>query len=71
MQSVYSIDLKLHNLIVRQENGCEIIKDGQVQDDIIIEGTKNSLHVINSEIYGFTCALPLAEHLTKLISDRI
>ena len=65
LKGVYDSDIKLHTLGVEVEFGSEVVKDGQVIEDFEIDCGEKSCHVVNSDVYGFSCALPLADHLTE------
>ena len=42
-------------------------REWKLEDDFVYEADGRSLHVLNAVSPGFTCALPLAEHLLDLI----
>ena len=47
------------------------MKDGKYVNDFIIEANNKSCHVLNTDLFGFTSAQTLANHLTDLISSKI
>ena len=47
------------------------IQNKKLEMDFVIQGDKNSMHVLNAVSPAFTCALPFAEHVCQQISRAI
>lgn len=71
LKGVYNNDLQLSSLEVETEYGTDILKDGEVFNDFEIACTDKSCHVINTDTFGFSCSLSLANYVTNLISQHI
>ena len=68
LKSVYTSDFKLYNLEVSMEYGSEIMKDGDLLDDIEIACDKKGCHVVNTDEYDFSGSIPFSKYLTHLIT---
>ncbi|NIP77780.1 MAG: L-2-hydroxyglutarate oxidase, partial [Gemmatimonadetes bacterium] len=42
-------------------------REWKLEDDFVYEADGRSCHVLNAVSPGFTCALPLAEHLLDIV----
>ena len=47
------------------------IKERKLEMDFVLEGDKNSMHVLNAVSPGFTCAIPFSEYVCKRIEEKI
>lgn len=44
---------------------------GKLVDDLVVEQTNRSLHVLNAVSPALTCSLPFADHLLSILSDKM
>ncbi|MBI1870570.1 MAG: L-2-hydroxyglutarate oxidase [Chlamydiae bacterium] len=66
--------LRLEDLTLAKRVGIRaqlIRSDGQFQDDLVVETTRRSIHLLNVVSPGMTSALPFAQWLSKGIADGL
>ncbi len=47
------------------------IREKQLEMDFVLEGDKESMHILNAVSPGFTCALPFAEYVCDQIEEKL
>ena len=48
-----------------------VSKEGRLVDDLIVEQTARTVHVLNAVSPALTCSLPFADQLAGLVEDRL
>jgi len=48
-----------------------VSKAGELVEDMVLERTRRSLHLLNVVSPGMTCSIPFAEHVAGLIGEAI
>lgn len=48
-----------------------VARNGHLVDDLVIEETPRSLHLLNAVSPALTCSLPYAEHIVSLITPKL
>ena len=48
-----------------------VSKDGRLVDDLIIEETPKSIHILNAVSPALTCSLPFADHIASLVEKKL
>ena len=47
------------------------IREKKLEMDFVLEGDKESMHILNAVSPGFTCALPFAEYVCDQINEKL
>lgn len=45
--------------------------DGRIVDDLVIEETQRSIHILNAVSPALTCSLPFGDHIASLIASKL
>lgn len=48
-----------------------VARNGHLVDDLVIEATPRSLHLLNAVSPALTCSLPYADHIVSLITPKL
>ena len=68
MQGIKADDLRPHRAGIRAQLVSEA---GELIEDMAMERTARSLHLLNVVSPGMTCSLPFAEHVANLIGEML